>query len=211
MSERITSLRTLAGHRRQPPIKNTTLVITPTGQPRSHPPGSAAPDHIWVYVTDVDPTDRLQEAVRTWADRSLALTVVSFDGGLIRSGVIEAVATTHWSVTLITDGADLTGTANIDAVLRAGIDEVHVYPAGLGERAVNRRVLDAVRELVDLRQARGQNRPCIICRVCADTPAAAELRIWSRQVPIDEWVVAERRSEKQHVWGLWSKSSVEPA
>ena len=101
----------------------------------------------------------------------------------------------NWHSRLFTDGQDLTSTATIDAILRSPLGQLKIYIAGLGETKINHKVLEAVKDLVDLRAARCQNHPDIICNLCshaADTEKLSrEMSRWIRQVKIDKLEITD--------------------
>lgn len=226
-----------ARRRRPGPIHK--LIIAPDGGQHWHPkiddPRMIAtppvPGEIWVYLTD--PRCRLHaapmpqpsawdfgqwlgEAAGQWADRRVLLHIVSFDLALRPSGAVDelsrlAGALTNWRVVLITDGKDLASTAMIDKVLSSCIDEVQVCPDGAGELSRQTRVLNAMKDLIDLRQARGQNLPRVIFRVCAAGQTLDALRQWSRQVGLDRLHVTNRATEEKRLWDLLPRSSGGPA
>lgn len=183
-----------------------------------------APAEIWIYLTDpardthagpAHPAEQwdfekwMHEAASRWADKEITLYIVSFDAGLTRNNLLcklrrPAEAIGKWRIILVTDGKDLTNTAMIDRILRCGLDELQVYPAppGAGEIAVNPRVLNAVKDLVDLRRARRQNLPRIVCRLCATGKAADDLAQWARQVNIDRLELVDGPTEEKRLWDL---------
>jgi len=140
-----------------------------------------------------------------WADKRIALHIVSFNAGLTRGHALDQLKPFggrdhRWTTILVTDGKDLTSTAIIDRILRSPLHEIQVYPAGLSEQAVNARVLNAVKDLIDLRGARMQNLPRIVCRVCTTGRATVELTQWARQVRLDRLDITERQTEQKRLW-----------
>jgi hypothetical protein len=152
----------------------------------------------------------LEQAQAKWGGYPIDLVFVSFGTGFMKPELIEHLQTLaarrlRWSSKLLTDGLNLTSTAAIDALLRSSLDEVIVYVAGVGEAAINARVLQVTKDLVDLRAARGQNRPNIICRICPN-PAGGqkiitEMSQWVRQAGIDRLEVSDKVTEEKRLWG----------
>jgi hypothetical protein len=79
------------------------------------------------------------------------------------------------------------------------------YVAGVGESTINARVLQVTKDLVDLRTARGQNRPNIICRLCPNPTGGqkmiTEISQWVRQAGIDRLEVSDKVTEEKRLWG----------
>jgi len=225
--------------KRHPPVTTHKLIITPDGRTCRVPPiadgadrtDGLAPTEIWVYLTDprLDGhihhdlfelsrvvTRRLATWAANWADSEISLYIISFNAALIRSGLFDrfdriAQKARPWQVTLATDGTDLASMAMIDKVLGSRIDRLNIYPARIDEPSLNRRALDASRDIIELRRARGQNRPTIVCRACEENPATPELKQWARQTGIDRLEQTDRQTEETQLWGLLSRNSAEPA
>jgi hypothetical protein len=152
----------------------------------------------------------LEQAQPKWGGYPIDLFLVSFGTGFMKPELLEhlqvlSARRLRWSSKLLTDGLNLTSTAAIDALLRSSLDEIVVYVAGVGEAAVNTRVLQVTKDLVDLRTARGQNRPNIICRICPN-PAGGqkiitEMSQWVRQAGIDRLEVSDKVTEEKRLWG----------
>jgi hypothetical protein len=215
------SRRSVASHRRQPPIECYKFIVDRNGDPQWYPQAplneTVVPGEIW-FQTNVpaqgspaDPSQSeawnierwLRELPQRWAEKELVFCILSFDLGLAEADVLDRLASiipARWRVVLVTDGRDLISTAMIDRILRSCINEVQIYPAGLTETGVNQRVLHATKDLIDLRQARGQNLPKIVCRICAKSGnAPAELTQWARQVGIDRLDI-EKPIEAARLW-----------
>jgi hypothetical protein len=223
--------RQVARQQRRSPdeLIDRRLVIRPSGEdhwvpPLNNPEQAKPPAEIWVRLTE--PTEQhhtgqanqklewdfISRLSRTrWADQEIDLYFLSFGAAFMRPELFEylqAVADREldWRTHLVTDGRDLTSTATIDALLRSSLDELQVYVTGLGESTISYRVLEAVKDLVDLRSARGQNHPNIICRLCPH-PASSEkltteLSLWARQVCIDRLDITDKETEEAKLWGL---------
>ena len=222
--------------RRTPPTATRKLLVLPTGEQQWHPPiedlarRPAAPAEVWVYLTDPrrdEPAaggepggwrfrDWLNDALQKWGVNDLTMHIVSFNGALLHGNILDELdplsqTPCRWQVIVLTDGSDLTSMAMIDKVLRAGLHELQVYPAAVGQESVNHRVLSVVKDLTELRQARGQSLPKIVCRVCAGSASAEEMTQWVRQVNIDRLDIVDKDTEEQRIWGLWSRNSGAPA
>lgn len=217
--------RLTTGQTRRPPACAFRLIIQPDGQQRRCPiPGNTdvsddrvLPTEIWLNLTlreqdnQAEPRSQFDSrlwfdsAVGKWANQDVTVHIVSFGAAMVRSGLLDRLVCLQderhrWRVILVGDGADLTSTANIDKILRSCLCELQMYPAGLGDRTVNVRVLNAVKDLIDLRASRMQNRPRIIFRVCAGGPQTVELTHWSRQVRLDRLDITDRDTEERRLW-----------
>ncbi|MFA5863979.1 MAG: hypothetical protein WC975_04750 [Phycisphaerae bacterium] len=155
---------------------------------------------------------RWLDASRTqWADRKIDIYFLSFDLVSIKTDLFERLRAIRdrnlrWQTNLLTDGKNIASTAMLDQLLRSTLDEVQIYVAGLGESAINVKVLGAVKDLVDLRSARRQNHPKIICRLCSHltggTKSISEISQWAKQVGIDRLEVVDNQTEEKRLWAL---------
>lgn len=184
------------------------------------------PSQIWIYLdepshgsgsnpaalsdTHWDFSHWLEQAQAQWGGYPIDLFLVSFGTGFMKPELLEhlqvlAARRLRWSCKLLTDGLNLTSTAAIDALLRSCLDEVIVYAAGVGEATLNARVLQVTKDLVDLRAARGQNRPNVICRICPNPTGGqkiiTEMSQWVRQAGIDRLEVSDKVTEEKRLWG----------
>jgi hypothetical protein len=177
------------------------LILRPNGEQLWQPPipddsslthKLPAPSEIWVRFSEPNPASHAgvinppitwdfagwaQTAKTCWADRKITVYFVSFDPVSIKGDVfsrlqILADLGVSWSTRLLTDGKNIMSTAILDQILRSSLQEIEVYVAGLGEPSVSNRVLDAVKDLCDLRRARKQEHPIITCRLCPVPPMA---------------------------------------
>lgn len=225
--------------RRQPPPAAYKLVVTPDGRQHWLPaltgPSATAdlpvPSQIWIYLTDPthgqrsgpspnqtqrDIARRLTDLVARWSEQTILLYLVSFNAALTHGNVVDRLTSlaekiNHWQTVLISDGHDLTSTAMIDKLLQSPIDELCVSPAAPSGQTVNTRALNAVKDLIDLRHARRQNLPRIVCRLCADSECLTDLTRWSRQANVDRLDMIDGATEEQRLWDLLPKNSAEPA
>jgi hypothetical protein len=207
------------------------LIIRPDGREHWVPPlenidRPVVPAEIWIRfsepqnhnttgpVTPVEPWDFtrwLEAALARWGDRKIDLYFLSFDPVPIRYHVFDRLQALHdrglrWQTRLLTDGNNIASTAVLDRLLRSGLDEIQVYPAGVGSPVVSQRVLGAMKDFVDLRTARRQNHPKIVGRLCPN-PASqakqiAEVSQWAKQAGIDRMEVTDKHSEEIRLWGL---------
>jgi len=133
-----------------------------------------------------------------WMSCAIDVTIVAFGLDVIGEALLAALPKV-WRITLLTDGVDWVGTARIDRLLSSAIGEIIVYPAGLGDVAVNSRVMNVVREIVTLRDARGQTLPTVRCRVSRNNASAEDVRLWVRQVGADGFEMFDRNDERQRI------------
>ena len=230
--------RQVSRRTRRPPVAARKLIILPSGEKLWHPPvddadrrrDAIAPAEVWMYLSTPQQDNRwaeggtagwsfkdwLTESLQKWANRNLALYVVSFHGALLHGNVLDELdllskSSCRWRIIVLTDGSDLTSMAMIDKVLRAGIHELQIYPAAPMETGVNRRTLNVIKDLTELRRARGQSLPTIVCRLAADSASMEEMTQWARQVNIDRLDIVDGKTEENRIWGLWSRNSGEPA
>ncbi|NLX06029.1 MAG: hypothetical protein GXY33_12895 [Phycisphaerae bacterium] len=219
--------RSITAQRRQPPAPDYRLVIQPTGEQVWHPglngsrlSSPPAPSEIFVHLSDLqDPyatapeplsgwdfQEFLRKSLARWSGKAVTLYIISFGGMLMRTSLLDQLGPItakpyRWQIVLATDGSDLASTAMIDKLLNSPIHEIRFYPAGLAEGVGNTRNLNAAKDLLDLRRARGQKLPVLACRVCGRaTPP--ELAQWARQVSVDRLDLADRQTEERHLAGL---------
>jgi hypothetical protein len=204
------------------------LIIRPNGEQHWQPgfdtfppPGELpVPGEVWIRFSEPQAVngaiqwDFVQwlDASRTqWADRKIDIYFLCFDLVSVKTDLFERLRAIrdrnlHWRTKLLTDGKNIASTAMLDRLLRSSLDEVQIYVAGLGESAVNVKVLEAVKDLVDLRSARMQNHPKIICRLCSNpaggTKLISEVSQWAKQVGIDRLEVTDNQTEEKRLWAL---------
>jgi len=227
--ETLEAKRRISRHQRLSPddLIRRRLVVRTDGReewlpPVCDPSRMPVPAEVWIRLSTPDPQARsgpsepawdpgdwLRSAVDRWADRRLEVYFVSFDPAPLQAGFFDRVRllsdrNLRWQTKLLTDGKNLTSTAVLDQVLRSKLDEVYVYVAGLGEPSANGRVLDAVKDLVDLRVARGQNLPKIICRLCPGSPGSSrcvtEITQWVKQAGVDRLEITDKETEEKRLW-----------
>jgi hypothetical protein len=183
------------------------------------------PSQIWIYLDGASKNDAsepkaastgwnfpqwLDGAQAKWGGYPLDIVFISFGVGFMKPEFLDdlqvlSARQLRWNSKLLTDGQNLTSTAAIDALLASSLAEVVVYVAGVGESTMNTRALQVTKDLVDLRTARGQNRPNIICRICPN-PAdgqkmITEISQWVRQAGIDRLEVSDKVTEEKRLWG----------
>jgi hypothetical protein len=227
--------RKIARQQRMSPEELTRyrLIIQPSGQESWLPSLSdqarqenKAPAEIWIRLSSpagqsraepVDTTvswnfsDWLERVLPHWSSQRLEMYMTLFGSTFLNADFFEqlkilADRKLRWGTHFLTDGLALTSTATLDALLRSSLNELQVYVTGIGSSTVNRRVLEAVKDLVDLRRARRQNHPDIICRVCPGMDGGAELirdlSLWVRQTGVDRLEVTDKVTEEKRLWGL---------
>jgi len=209
------------------------LIIQPSGQEHWQPPLSnlakrerKAPAEIWIRHTDpaeqshagpVDTTiswdfsEWFGRVLPDWSGQKLDVYVTSFGSAFLNPEFFNQLKLIddhklRWRTHFLTDGMMLVSTATLDALLRSSLNELIVYVTGIGGSTVNRRVLEAVKDLVDLRRARRQNHPDIICRLCPASGGSAELildlSLWVRQTGVDRLEITDKVTEEKRLWGL---------
>jgi len=164
-----------------------------------------------VQSADWDFARWLEDAQASWSDRKMDLYFVSFGQAFMKPVFFEqlralADRNLRWQTRFLTDGRSLASIAVIDQMLRSSLEELHIYVTGLGGSTVDTRALSVMKDLVDLRQARGQNHPNIICRLCPNPTSGprliAELSQWVKQAGIDRLEVIDKETEEKRLWGL---------
>ena len=152
-----------------------------------------------------------QSVCRQWSDRKIDFYFLNFDPSLIPADFFDKVRgikdrNLPWKIKLLTDGKNIASTAVLDHILRSALDEIHIYVNGLGESSARVKVLGAVKDLVDLRTARMQNHPEIICRLCpksaGETKLTTQVSRWAKQVGIDRLDIADKELEEKRLWAL---------
>jgi len=209
------------------------LVIRPGGVQEWQPPlsgdsvsaeSSLVPSEIWIrfseskqsgfngFSASADAWDFkqwLETAQKWWSDRAIDVFLVSFDAMSIKKDVFEklrAMADRNlpWTTRLVTDGKNIASTATLDQILNSSLKEIQVYVAGLGEPTISSRVLGAVKDLNDLRQARKRKHPMITCRLCPcatnSEKMIADLTQWVKQAGIDRMEVVDKAAEEKRLW-----------
>ena len=208
--------RMAVGKGRRGPLGAGILTIDSTGQQHWQGRETAVPDEIHIQLIDQpEPQDAqkrwdmaqwLTEALERWSDNHLTLNIVSHRGALLRNDRIGQLyplaAKSHcWTVSVTTDGSDLISTAAIDQVLRSPIDQLHVRITRSGAERSSSRVLSAVKDLIDLRAARMQDRPEVVCRLtvaAADQSTIGQLRQWARKIGAHRVVLAQEHIEESN-------------
>ncbi len=225
--------RRLTRHERVSPddLVVRKLIIRPEGQehwipPIQDPQHPPVPAEVWIRFSEPHMQDRsgppaptevwdflrwFETAQTRWVDRQIDFYFLSFDAVPIRAEVFNQLKAVRerglrWQTRLLTDGKNIASTAVLDRLLCSGLDELQVYPAGVGQPVVSQRVLGAMKDFVDLRAARGQNYPKIIGRLCPDPVSQvkqiAEVSQWAKQVGIDRLEVTDKQTEEKRLWGL---------
>ncbi len=208
--ETIDAGRQATSAKRNSPVCTYRLTIRADGEQEWNPSLNTrrsleqpAPSEIYVYLADANadpyapPSDQpclslalLDEAVEKWGRDKLALNVVSFNGAITRLNALDKLDhivehSPEWSVTVITDGLDLTGMPMIDRMLRSKIHEVKIYPTTADGLQLNTRVLNAARDMIELRAKRKQERPVVTCLADESNENNAEFTGYVRQVGFD--------------------------
>jgi len=184
------------------PAACRVLTVDPSGQQRWHPSDAEIPDEIHVYLADPTNDDHdqqsdgsdawrldqfLSDALQRWSHKPVVLSIVSTDGQIVRRRVLSqlrllAEQDHKWRLIVVTDGKDLTSTAVIDQVLRSPITELRICGALAGSDAISNRILNAVKDLIDLRNRRRQERPQVLFRLTAGGNEPVDLEQARRRI-----------------------------
>ncbi len=178
------------------------------------PAASPAPRALWVEATDSKGelaawwSDRWwNEALAAWGAASLRLVILPTPGAILLPAVIGrltriALAARGWVLAARTYGDGLASTAAIDRLLRSPYQEIEFV---LGEETLMprergragtlpQRTLAVMKELVALREARGQKRPAVVWLWrCGPVTTSAERLAAAggiaRQIRVDRFVL----------------------
>ncbi len=119
--------------------------------------------------------DWLEAEVHRWADEEVLLGVTATNGCLPCDEAWQCLCDTRgtaagWRLVLRTDGRGMASMAAIHRVLSGPFDEVHLVTGRNGRGG--ERVLIVMKQLVELRGARGQDAPSVVWLY--ETPATPE-------------------------------------
>ncbi len=159
-------------------------------------PAGDGPTGTWV------PPSWLETYARRWARQPVTLGVMATEGGAVCEAVFQCLSelggvAPGWQLVLRTDGTGLTSMSMIHRVLSGPFDEVQFCCGTANGRPDGRtqRVLMVIKQLIELRQARHQDRPEVtwLCETngSSDTDDAAlrALRSTARQLGVDRFEI----------------------
>ncbi len=160
----------------------------------------------------------LGDVLRQWREREIEIRFVSLDyasikGNLFNSLDIFRSVEHNWRVILASDGKEFVNISVIDELLKAPIDCIEIYPYNVESMEINFRILEAVKNLIDLRSKRGQNLPSVICKCRFKASDAYDderankieaIRQKLKQAGIDEFIMLDESHSKQsEEFGIW--------
>ncbi len=204
------AIRRSVSRRRRPPSGQGVWIVAADGRlmaPESVP--AAPPAEIRVRV-DAEPDrnpagadwDWLIELAGTWGNREILLRLSPTDGRAVPEDLWSVVTRAkavagRWRFILQTDGGGLTSMEMIDRLLSGPFDEVQfVFRSGrAGWRRPGERLLMLIKDLVELRTARGQAKPLIAWRYEGkltgreDERSLRDVRATVRQLGVDRFEV----------------------
>lgn len=204
------AIRRSVSHTRRPPSGQGVWIVASNGlllEPAVMP--DVPPAEIRIRVDDgpdpdLDRTagDWLIDLAGTWGNREILVRLMACDGHRVTEAhwslVSRAAQTaTRWRFVLQTDGTGLTSMEMIDRLLSGPFDEAHfVFQADQSRwRRPGERLLMLIKDLVELRTARGQSRPLIAWRfegrltAGKDEQTLRDVRSTVRQLGVDRFEV----------------------
>jgi hypothetical protein len=204
-------------HRRLDPRRASAERWIPAqGTAMPDPATSPAPTALWIEATD----SRGQLAawwldgwwdgcLAAWGRAPLRLVLLPTPGAVLLRPVLERLAgireaARKWQLVAQTRGDGLASMASVDRLLCSPYDEIQ-FLIGTGvfggrERGYGgssaRRVLSVMKEIVELRGARGLKRPAVVwlwdvAQIAGDPGRLADARTVARQLQVDRFVVPE--------------------
>jgi hypothetical protein len=206
------------------PALTINLFTEPVSQ---HPDiGVSIPTRVLIWLNDpklpANPSMRLfqnnfeqwiRNAKQRWLDRTIEFDFLLFNTSTFSLDILKEASskfanTPNWMMNLMTDGLGLTSTSVLDWLLTSLIRKFVVYPSGRSGGALNHRILSFIKDFVDLRTARRQNIPEIICRYCLSgdavnsEKAADDINRWLKQVGLDKLEITDKETEEQRLWAF---------
>jgi len=180
--EKREEVRRAVGLRRRPPGPGGRWVVGARGRFEETWPEDSPPCEIWVDLDRLGPSGAswlastyVGSLASSWADRPIAMVVSASDGARLDEAAWRGVegirrAARSWRLVLRTVGDGAASMAVIDRVLSGQFDEIQLTTGGAPESALTDvgaaglrgRVLSAIKQLVELRNARGQARPLVV-------------------------------------------------
>jgi len=164
--------RTVSATRRAPGSRGPGLVGNEGPQSEEGRCDGSPPAEIWYGVAAGDaessswqPPGWLEAEVRRWADGSVLLGVTATSGCLPCEAAWQWLSELRqtaagWRLVLRTDGRGMSSMPAIHRVLSGPFDEVHLVTEW--DDGARERVLNVMKQLVELRSARGQDVPSVV-------------------------------------------------
>lgn len=211
--------RRASTHRHKPVVVYKVIVHSDGREqwvPKRNIHSDPAPASIKVILSEngaeskLDIGNWLKNALARWSENEISISFVCFDFAIVRTNLLQHLSSLNvkhrWKIMLYTDGKDFTSTSVLDKLLQAPVDELYIYPSDLGSEQLNPRILEVVKDLVDLRNSRMQNKPFIVCRMSPENgknPRLEEqISQWSRQINPDRFEISTLETEEERLWGL---------
>ncbi len=191
------------------------------------------PDDIYVFVSDAKKSEEgvsgkgknlyaqwdvgawLGGILKKWSTYEITIRFVSFDYGSVRVNLFSQLdkfkeIEHNWRILLVSDGKEFANTSVMNDLLNSPIDRLEIYPYDRVSGEINFRVLEALKNLIDLRDKRRQNLPSIVCKVRSKSVGDIEkIRVIeqkAKQAGIDEFVVMDdaymSETEEPEIWDL---------
>jgi len=187
------------------------------GTATPEPAVSRPPSALWLEATDSQGQlaswwsgDWWGRCLASWGRAAVTVVLLPTPGAILMPAVLEqlgrvCVAARKWRLIAQTRGDELASTAAVDRLLRTPYHEVEflagddVLPGrGRGYVAWRaQRILAVMKQVVELRGARGLTRPLVAWRwdagrAPAAPPSIAEAQALARQLQVDRFVVPGR-------------------
>ncbi|MBN1341872.1 MAG: hypothetical protein JXQ73_04290 [Phycisphaerae bacterium] len=214
--ETIDEARRAVGATRRPPGPHGLWMVGPDGTRTIHGGQEDTPpceiwfqsDHGHCLPKSWNPPGWLDPAVHQWSELPILMGFEAAKGALPSELAWQcfrgvAGAAPGWQLVLRTDGGGVVGMPSIDRVLSGPFGEVQFVcdRTSRGDARGGERVLLMMKQLIELRQARGQERPLVawIVKTDATGPGRDEImrsvRSTARQLGLDRFEVVVEQTQ----------------